>query len=634
MFRIILFATFIILHTASFCCAENGERITSFHSDIVIHEDSTMTVTETIKVMCLRRNINHGIYRDFPTTYSDEYGNKKYVGFHLLETLRDGKKEGNSISYQSNGVRIYLGDKDVWLKEGEYTYTIKYKTDRQLGFFEDHDELYWNVTGTGWMFPIDSATATIFLPEPISRESLKFYGYTGSQGARDQNFTVTIDKDSNPNFYTTKNLDAYEGLTIVVTWPKGYITEPSKGKLFVEDNINIIYGLIGFIVMLLYYISIWNKVGKDPRKGVIIPLFKPPVDLSPASVRFISQMGYDNKSFAAAVINMAVKGVLTITETKAKYKLTKKSPADLTVLSVEEKQIFDLLFRTADSIEVKQVNHTTFSNCIYSLKTNLKNRFEKVYFFTNIHYFVVGLLLSIVAAVFACLNRQAEKTIISVFLIIWLSVWSFGTFMLLAQVRRLWKIALETSSNFIIAVVVTVIAFPFLIAQIAGVVIFIVYGSFKSFLILSVLISTNVLFYYLLKAPTILGRKIMDQIEGFKMFLSVAEKDRLNILNPPEKTPELFEKYLPYALALDVEQQWAEKFSDVLKAAEVGGHHYAPTWYVGSSWNEFGASGFSTSFGSAFAGAIASSSVAPGSSSGSGGGCSGGGGGGGGGGGW
>ena len=149
---------------------------------------------------------------------------------------------------------------------------------------------------------------------------------------------------------------------------------------------------------------------------------------------------------------------------------------------------------------------------------------------------------------------------------------------------------------------------------------------------------TNALFFHLMRAPTRMGRKVMDQLEGFRMYLSVAEKDRMNLMNPPAETPELFEKYLPYALALDVEQKWSERFADVLKAARMAdGTPYHPYWYHGTTWSSLWATGFASGLGGAFSGAISSSSTAPGSSSGSGGGgggFSGGGGGGGGGGGW
>jgi len=143
------------------------------------------------------------------------------------------------------------------------------------------------------------------------------------------------------------------------------------------------------------------------------------------------------------------------------------------------------------------------------------------------------------------------------------------------------------------------------------------------------------LFYYLLKAPTSSGRRILDQAEGFKLYLSVAEKDRLNLENPPERTPGLFEQFLPYALALGVEQKWAEQFAAVLAAARQGGAEYAPTWYSGRSWSNSNVCAMTHSMSNSLSSAIASASTAPGSSSGSsGGGSSGGGGGGGGGGGW
>jgi uncharacterized membrane protein len=138
-----------------------------------------------------------------------------------------------------------------------------------------------------------------------------------------------------------------------------------------------------------------------------------------------------------------------------------------------------------------------------------------------------------------------------------------------------------------------------------------------------------------MKAPTRRGRKVMDTIEGFRMYLATAEHERLNALHPPEQTPELFEKYLPYALALGVEQAWSEQFSEVLIRASADGHSYSPHWYSGSHWHNYKAGSFSGKLGASLGSAISSSSSAPGSSSGSGGGgSSGGGGGGGGGGGW
>jgi uncharacterized membrane protein len=182
-------------------------------------------------------------------------------------------------------------------------------------------------------------------------------------------------------------------------------------------------------------------------------------------------------------------------------------------------------------------------------------------------------------------------------------------------------------------------AIPFVIGEIVGIVVFTFTTSIYVLIVVAFMIFINILFYQLMKAPTLTGRKILDKIEGFKMYLSLAEKERLNLLNPPGRTPALFEKYLPYAFALDVEQEWSEQFSDVLSKAYGPSSDNAPRWYSGTSWRTLGASGFTSNLGSSLTSAVASaassSSSSPGSSSGGGGGgSSGGGGGGGGGGGW
>jgi uncharacterized membrane protein len=158
----------------------------------------------------------------------------------------------------------------------------------------------------------------------------------------------------------------------------------------------------------------------------------------------------------------------------------------------------------------------------------------------------------------------------------------------------------------------------------------------KWFLLAAVIVvGCNLLFYWLLKAPTPKGRAVLDQIEGFRMYMTTAEEERLKVLHPPEKTPALFERYLPYAMALDCENEWNTQFSAVLAAAAAAGATAGTVggWYSGPGG--FSSRGFSRDLGSSLTSSISSSGVAPGTSSGSGGGgFSGGGGGGGGGSGW
>ena len=183
------------------------------------------------------------------------------------------------------------------------------------------------------------------------------------------------------------------------------------------------------------------------------------------------------------------------------------------------------------------------------------------------------------------------------------------------------------------ALSINLFALPFFAGELFGIGILWYATSLSTIIVMVLLIGINYIFYHLLKSPTRAGRALLDTVEGFRAFLAATEKDRLNMLNPPEKTPELFEKYLPYALALDIEQQWAEQFSDILSAAAAGegAAVYSPDWYSGTALSSMTTGGFASSLSSA----ISSASTTPGSSSGSGGGgSSGGGGGGGGGGGW
>jgi uncharacterized membrane protein YgcG len=617
---------FLCLLTAT-TLARADERILDYHSDIRVYKDSSMIVTETIRVRAEGSKIKRGIYRDFPTTYNDKHGNRYVVGFDILDIKRDGKKENYHTEKLSNGIRIYLGRSSYYLPTGEYTYTIAYRTTRQLGYFEQHDELYWNVTGTGWDFPIDKASATVTLPPGIDSSTMRSKAYTGAQGTTGADYTDTINADSTVDFATTRQLYAREGLTIVVGWPKGFVHEPDMAErlgYILADNKNLMVLVIGTILLLLYYTMLWHKVGRDPEKSVIIPRFEPPESISPAAARYIMHMGFDDKAFAAAIINMAVKGYLSVTESEGgilglgskDITLTRESD-DKSALTPGEKRVANRLFPgNAKTIKLKNTNHQKISDAKSKLEKYLDDEYNKVYFLLNIGFLVPGFILSVLTIFVAGISASSEPGAF-LFLSLWLSIWSIAVFTLWIQ------------KHFFIAMV-----FTFFEVMAIGFLTMLTSVWFAVGVVTIVMI--NLAFFYLMRAPTHAGRKVMDRLEGFRMFMAVAEKDRLNIMHPPEKTPELFEKYLPYALALGVEQEWAEQFSDVLSQVH-DGEQYRPRWYHGRGWYAGNYASFTSGLASGMTSTIASASTAPGSSGGggfSGGGSSGGGGGGGGGGGW
>ena len=611
-----------------------GERITSFDSRVTIEESGLLTVIETISVVAEGKQIKRGIYRDFPTKYTNKTGRYMRVGFTLLEVQRDEQPEPFHTEQISNGVRIYIGDKNTFLEHGSHTYTITYQTDRQIGFFLDYDELYWNVTGNDWAFPIDKATAIIVLPPGASvlGQSL----YTGRQGSTQSNGEVTARLENQISFQTTIPLAPKEGFTVAVAWPKGIVKEPGikdKAYFFFRDNMAAAAGVVGLIILLFYYSIAWAGVGKDPDAGAIIPRFEPPEGFTPAAARFVMQMGFDDKAFGSAVVSLAVRNHLTINDDNGTFTLKRTGTKNQKPLSRGEKKIINKLFPSSNSIKLKQANHKKISKAVSALKKSVQADFETMHFKRNSIYLLPGLVITllIILAIFFTAHQKE----IAGFITVWLSFWSVGCYFIFLRTYNAWQVALSGGSSIVDkggAILSTLFALPFFGGLLFGMFVLSTTTSIAAVLALMTVLLVNFFFYHLLKAPTLQGRRIMDQLEGLKLYLTVAEKERLNLLNPPEKTPELFEKFLPWALALDVEQQWSEQFSDLLERAGREGS-YSPTWY--HSHRPFTSTALASSLGSSLASSISSSSSAPGSSSGSGGGgSSGGGGGGGGGGGW
>ncbi len=630
----------ILLATAPLA-AQERERIVEFRSDVVVGTDGALTVTETIRVVAMGEEIKRGIIRDFPTRYTGRQGQSVNVGFKLLEVRRDGAAERYKTEPYSNGVRIYIGDKDVFIRHGEHVYTLVYRATRQLGFFDDYDELYWNVTGSDWTFEIESARVSVTLPG--GAEVVSWAAYTGRPGERGQDFTTAYEPSGAAiAVETSRALAPGEGFTIAVAFPKGFVAAPTASDevaFVLSDNAAFAVGLAGFVALLAYFLAVWAKVGRDPEGGTIVPEYDPPDGFSPAAARYVAEMGYDSKSFTAAVVNLAVKGYLGIEE-QEEGEFTLRKTGNSPNLSPGEAALARKLFPGGVTETVlEQSNHKRLTKAQKALRKSLKDDFEKIYFIRNLGYFVPGLVVTlVVAALMALLGPDPAA---AGFMTVWLSIWSLGCYGLALKIVTTWRTAGLTGSLLQAggAVYITLFALPFFGGLLFGLWFLAQSLSLPATFVLCAILLMDIGFYDLLKAPTRLGRQVMDRIAGFKLYLSVAEQDRMNFHNPPERTPELFEKFLPYALALGIEQAWSEQFAGVLAAAAQApggaGSGYRPRWYSGRGFHQHGVSGFASSLGSSFSGAIAASSTAPGSSSGSGGGgSSGGGGGGGGGSGW
>lgn len=547
------------------------ERILAYTSDITIQADGSMEVTESIRVRAEGNQIQRGIFRDFPTSYRDHLRNRHVVDFEVLGVQRDGSVEPWFTESRANGIRVYIGSRNTTIAPGIYEYAIRYRTDWQLGFFDTHDELWWNVNGNDWGFPVDEISARISLPEAVGTDQITIEGWVGRYGSTEQSVTTEVIDGSSATISATRALEPGEGLSFAMGWPKGHVTEPSgwqKLERLLFNNRGLLIALAAFVVSLIYWLKAWSAHGRDPTPGTIFPLYQPPARLSPATARYLRKMKYDDKAFSAAVINLAVKGYLTIAEDDDDYTL-KKASGSQQALAAGEKVLLQKLFADGDELLLKNDNHATMQAAMTAHKASLRHDNYRTHFAYNFIYVLPA-------------------------------------------------IAILAGSIVAIAVL----------------------GAFSPLAVMFIIASLVMLliFVFLMPAHTASGRSLLDRIEGFRLYLDVAEKDDLNTRNPPAMTPQLFETYLPYALALDVDQQWAEQFTASLPRGEADS--YRPAWYSGH-WSG-GTGGFgsnlaaaTTAVTGAVASSIASASIPPGTSSGiGGGGFSGGGGGGGGGGGW
>ncbi|MCL1634256.1 DUF2207 domain-containing protein [Luteimonas sp. SX5] len=566
-----LFALLLLVSAPLFA----QERILSYDSEVDIRADGSLDVTERIVVRAEGSQIRRGIYRDYPTRYKDRQGNRVVVGFEVLEVLRDGKPEPWFTENVSNGVRVNTGNDDFLPVPAEYAYTLRYRTTRQLGFFADHDELYWNAIGTGWAFAIESGSVEVRLPQPVPVDRLRAEGYTGAQGAKGSDYTAETPSPGVARWRLARPLSPQEGFTIVLSFPKGLVPQPTRMQRLLwllNDNRGVWAALAGLLGLLVFCIGRWRSIGRDPRPGTIIVRYEPPQGHSPAGLRYVKRMGYDARCFSSDLLAMAVDGQLSIHRDKGflkdDWRLQRQRRNDGASLTDPQTALLSKLFSEHGSLELKKKNATTVAGAQSAHDKALKARYQPGFFKLN-----------------------------------------------------------GGSIAIAFAIVIASTALAFAISGGAGVLLIVA--------AMVLMLATLAVFAVLVKAPTPAGRDLLDEIEGLKRYLGVAERDELARVPGPDAPPVLdakrYESLLPYAVALEVEDAWTEKFTLAVGAAAAAATTSAIAWYHGGSASDLGS--LANAVGNSLSSQIASSSTPPGSSSGSGGGGSSGGGGGGGGGG-
>lgn len=574
--KTILLLSFGLLLFAGIASARAAEQINNFEAVLTINSDGSINVSEAI-AYDFGTEQKHGIYRDLPYKYQTASGNFKlrYSDF----AVADGKGQAMNFTVESKGnnKRVKIGDANATVT-GAINYVINYKVERAINYFDDYDELYWNVTGNSWMTPIKQSKTTVILPASASADALRLACYTGPSGSADKcvssRLNFSAENTADKIIFSDDSLRANEGVTIVVGLPKGIVNEPPAFRAYLEiakDN----YIVLLPVIIFFYLFYLWKKSGKDPKgRGTIIAEFDAPDDLSPAEVGTIIDEQAQKKDISAEIIYLAVRGYIKIEKIQEKnilnaddYELT-KIRTDTSGLNEFQNTLLKALFGENEKIKLADLKNKFLEDLNIITKKVYQSVVEKGYFSKNpqmerIKYSVLGVVI-IILGIFL---KQF-----------------FGTIYL---------------ASFAVSGLIVVI--------------------FSKFM----------------PKKTVKGVLAREHILGLKTYLSVAEKDRINFHNAPhlrqgfggqaEKNPQIFEKLLPYAMVLGVEKAWAKQFENIYLTN--------PAWYNDSGMGNFSALAFTHSLNSfqANANSIISATASSGASGFSGGGSGGGFGGGGGG---
>jgi hypothetical protein len=333
-------------------------------------------------------------------------------------------------------------------------------------------------------------------------------------------------------------------------------------EFFFRDMIAYLPGIIGLTVFFLYYLIVWVRVGRDPEGKSIVTRYKPPADCSPAFARFLSTMGYDRTVFASALLDLAAKGMIRILRHGIGYTI-EKTGADNNGISPDEQVLYDAFFRDekgkASLSEWIVLDAITIHHAYRKHRRHLMSSAGKRFFLRNARYVIPGLIISLVVAALNAEIVDIEGIYIKE--LAGLGLWTIFAGFVCRFLSRKNVLELKKPSK----LVYLLLLFPAVLYSVAVSIshAFEVFNimQFMFLVPLFIMVTAHMGFLFLLRAPTPLGRKVLDEIEGFRTYLAAAEGDRLDRMAPTEKTPGLYREYLPYALALGVENKWSEKFS-------------------------------------------------------------------------
>lgn len=602
----------------------NDYVIDRYHVNIFVNEDNTLDITETITAYF---NVSkHGIYRTIPlrntVTRLDGTSSK-----NRTQVTNVSVDQEYTTSRENGNYKIKIGSAERTVT-GEQIYKINYTYNLGEDPEKEYDEFYYNIIGDEWDTVIGNVSFTIIMPKEFSADRLGFSA--GPAGSTDSNnVEYTVDGNTVAGSYQGI-LNAGEALTVRCQLPEGYFLDAGL-------DVHAWYYFMFSIPVLFLGIAVflWYQFGRDDPVVETVE-FYPPAGVNSLEAGFLYKGKADDQDVTSLLIYLANEGYIRISETETNTLFSKSKGFKLTKLKeyegndVNEQMFLDGLFHIRSSSKRTEVPlddrdevtskdlYNKFYITMRAILSNVNNRDHKDRIFERsasgktiwiitmilIAYCIItvppvltysDLGTAIIALLFPGIGFTVMFTII------------FGKSPLFQKVFTLIWGGLFGGVPWIYTVMPVLVGDPvFLAGYSVGI---------------GCILGMFVCLKYLPKR-TPYGNEMLGKLRGFKSFLEVAEKDRLEAMVMED--PGYFYHILPYTYVLGVSDKWIKKFEAISLQA--------PSWYDGMS--SFDTTTFGSFMNSTMASANSAMSSSPSDSSGSGGGSSGGGSGGGGGGSW
>ncbi|MEN6356108.1 MAG: DUF2207 domain-containing protein [Armatimonadota bacterium] len=497
-------------------------QITSYDTRLDIQKDGGVIVAETITAD-FTNDPHHGIYRDIPLSGKDRYGNNYRIRETTL-SVTDNTGAAQTYKQTASGgkIDIRIGDADILLDRPK-TYVIKYKLWRAVHFFDDYDEVYLNVVGPEWEVPVNNATCVVTIPNGAKANSIRTASYTGAFGSTSSDGFSDVADSRTARFWMKRAINPGESMTIVVGWPKGLVIQPSfsqEAKWFVSDN--------GYFflppIFLLGLWLLWLKEGRDPDTGKSeMTVYDPPESMSPAEIGTLIDERVDMRDITASIIDLAVRGYIKIESEKVKSFISTKTDYTLRLTKPNDEIKKDQNLSDFDKLLINAL----FNGMDFCIVSSLAQKF-----YAHIPLLQDMLYDSMVErGYFNSRPDRVRKSYLGIGAPI--AVFGFfGGFILSSG-----DMPLHISVGWVFAIAVC-----------------------------GVMLAIS---SWVMPKKTAKGKDALLGVKGFEEYLSRAERAEIEY----QERQGYFEKFLPYAIALDIAERWAQAFD--------GLQTKPPEWYEG-----------------------------------------------------